>query len=403
MPDQSIPPDQKRLYIPGMVGSWDEGSGTDANTDGPAGDSWSNVPWRTIIATVGVVLATILLALLIRATARILAWIAISGFFAIVLEPLVRRVQRRVGDRRSLATAVIVFSTLLVMIGAVTLFVMPVRTQLIDILTDLPGTVHDAANGRGPIGQIVTQLKLESYVKARESELSRAAGKLGDSSLQAAQVVVNSLVAFVTITLMTFLFISQSNTIAQTAQGLIPPRRRASARRTAQDAAAAVSGYVTGNLLISLIAGVAAFVCLAVLRVPSPIVLALWVAFADLIPLVGATLGAVVCVFAAFLHSPAAGIVSLVFFVIYQQVENGVIYPWMMARRLKVNPLGILLSVLLAVEIYGILGAFLAVPVSSALQVIVSAVRNERRHERLVLPSTLESSTEASPTHRSVT
>ena len=127
-----------------------------------------------------------------------------------------------------------------------------------------------------------------------------------------------------------------------------------------------------------------------ILRVPSPVVLALWVAFADLIPLIGATLGAAVCVLAAFVHSPQAGIIALIFFVIYQQLENGVIYPWMMAKRLQVNPLGILLSVLLASELYGILGALLAVPVSGALQVIVSAVRQERQRERLVLPLSMD-------------
>ena len=114
--------------------------------------------------------------------------------------------------------------------------------------------------------------------------------------------------------------------------------------------------------------------------------LALWVAFADLIPLVGATLGAAVCVIAAYLHSPTAGLISLIFFVVYQQVENGVLYPWIMARKVNVNPLGILISVLLAVEVFGIVGALLAVPVSGALLVIVTSVRQELQREHLVLP-----------------
>ena len=143
---------------------------------------------------------------------------------------------------------------------------------------------------------------------------------------------------------------------------------------------------MTGNLLISLYAGVAAFIVLMILGVPSPIVIALWVAFADLIPLVGATLGAIVGVFAAFLHSPTAGVIALVFFVIYQQLENGVIYPTVMARKVKVNPLGVLLSVLLGVELFGFLGALLAVPISGALQVIVKSVNIERQREKLVLP-----------------
>jgi len=127
------------------------------------------------------------------------------------------------------------------------------------------------------------------------------------------------------------------------------------------------------------------------LGIPSPVVLALWVAFADLIPLVGATLGAAVCVIAAYLHSPTAGIITIVFFVVYQQIENGVLYPSIMARKVNVNPLVILLSVLFAVEVFGVVGALLAVPVSGALQVVVIAVREEHRREQLVLPENFAS------------
>ena len=122
--------------------------------------SWSAVPWRTIVGAVAVVVATYLTILVVLATARILTWVMIAGFFAIVLAPLVKIVQSRVGGKRTLATAIVVFSTLLTMIGVVVLFVLPVRTQLAAILTDLPGTVHRAANGTGPVGRIVQRLSL---------------------------------------------------------------------------------------------------------------------------------------------------------------------------------------------------------------------------------------------------
>jgi predicted PurR-regulated permease PerM len=376
--------DHDGLYIPG----------SSAPTPNEAADgsppskksTWSDVPWRTIVASVGVVVATYALLLLLLAAVRILTWVAIAGFMAVVLAPLVSRLEHRLGGRRTVATGTVVFGTLLVLIGVIALFVMPVRTQLVNIITDLPGTVHQAADGKGPVGNIVHKLHIESYVKNNEAKLASAANRLSDSSFEELQTVLSAAFAFITITLLTFLFLSQSAAIARAAQGLIPYRRRASAQRIATDAAGAVSGYVIGNLIISLIAGVAAFVCLVALGVPSPVVLALFVAVADLIPLVGATLGAAVSVIAAYLHSPTAGIISIVFFVVYQQIENGVLYPWIMARKVNVNPLGILLSVLLAVEVFGMLGALLAVPVSGALLVIVTAVRQERNREQLVLP-----------------
>ncbi len=353
------------------------------------GQSWTDVPWKTIVGVVGVVLATYIVCVLVLATARIVAWVAVAGFFAIVLAPLVRHVERRVGDRRAVATAIVVFSTLFVMIGVLALFIMPVRTQLVNIITDLPGTVHDAAAGKGPVGNLVKKLHIESYVRDNESKLTDAANNLSDSTFDAATTVLSAALAFVSITLITFLFLSQSANIGRAATSLIPPRRRSSIRRIAVEAAGAVSGYVIGNLLVSVVAGVAAFTCLVSLGVPSPVVLALFVAFADLIPLVGATIGAAVCVLAAYLSSPTAGLVSLIFFIVYQQLENGLIYPWIMARKVNVNPLVILLSVLLGVELFGILGALLAVPASGALQVIIKAGRQEYQRELLVLPDNL--------------
>jgi predicted PurR-regulated permease PerM len=381
-------PDHGGLILPGTVpignGSVGRESADQPRTSPAA--TWSDVPWRTIVGAVGVVVATYALIVVLLAATRIVMWIAIAGFMAIVLSPLVRRLQARLGDRRALATGIVVFSSLLLLAGVIALFVIPVKTQLVNIITDLPGTVHDAANGKGPVGNIVHKLRIENYVKSNEGSLTKAAARLSGSSVEAAQTVLSALFAFVTITLLTFFFLSQSTVIWRSVRDLVPYRRRASVERIGADAAAAVSGYVIGNLIISLIAGIAAFGCLLALGVPSPVVLALFVAVADLIPLVGATLGAAVCVIAAYLHSPTAGLISIIFFVVYQQVENGALYPWIMARKVKVNPLIVLLSVLVAVELFGMVGALLAVPVSGALPVIVIAVRQERQRDHLVLP-----------------
>jgi predicted PurR-regulated permease PerM len=347
---------------------------------------WREVPWRTIVAAVGVVLGTYIVVETVLATLRIVAWVMIAGFFALVLAPAVRRVQARVGGRRGLATAIVVFTTLLSIAGLVALFILPVRDQLAAIVTDLPGTVEKAADGRGPIGGLVRKLGLVNYVQDHEQQLKNAAERLEESSVDVLQSVLEGLIAFVTITVLTFFFLSQSTNLGKALSNMIPPRRRESVKRVSREAANAISGYMVGNLLISLYAGVSAFVCLMALGVPAPIVLAVWVAFADLIPLVGATIGAAVAVLAAFLHSPTAGVIALIFFVVYQQIENGVIYPVVMARKVKVNPLVVLLSVLLGVELFGFLGAVLAVPASGAIQVVVQSIRLERQREKLFVP-----------------
>ncbi len=401
MQDLSEASNRGVLYVPGSSPPTSADQG-DAPSRKPAA-SWSEVPWRTILATVGVVVATYALIIVVLAEQRIVMWVLLAGFMAVVLAPLVTRVESRLGGRRTLAAGVVMIVTLVVIVGTVALFVMPVRTQLVNIITDLPGTVHDAAIGKGPVGHLVQRLHIEKYVKDNEGKLTRAAARLSGSSFEAARQVFSALLAFVTITLITFFFLCQSGAMGRAMLNLLPHRRRGPAQRIASDAASAVSGYVIGNLIISVIAGVAAFGCLLALGVPSPVVLALFIAVADLIPLVGATIGAAVCVIAAYLHNPTAGIISVVFFIVYQQIENGLIYPWIMARKVNVSPLAILLSVLLAVELFGIVGALLAVPFSGALQVVFTAIRQERRREQLVLPDNFSEPIDLTPTRDDAT
>ena len=347
---------------------------------------WALVPWRTIIGAVLVVAGFIALVVCINATRRIVLWMFIAGFFAIVFAPSVRRVERRVGGHRGLATAIVMFTAALTFFGLIALFLLPLRSQVIRTVTDLPGTVKAAGDGRGPIGHLVTRLNLNKLVQDHEKQLTTWANDATKAGVDIARIVLQGILAFVTIFVMAFLMLTQSSAMGENLLPLIPRRRRAAAQRVAVDAASAVSGYMIGNFLISLVAGVAAFICLLVLGVPNPAVYALWVAFADLIPLVGATLGAAVAVLAAFFHGTTAGVVALIFFILYQQFENSVLQMAVMSRTVKVNPLMVLLSVLIGVELFGIVGALLAIPLAGTIQVFVKEVWRETRRDRLVLP-----------------
>jgi predicted PurR-regulated permease PerM len=363
------------------------GEGTGAAEDARV-SPWAQVPWRTIIASVLVVGVMYGAVLMIVATRRILVWVLIAGFVAIVLAPTVARVQAHVGGHRAVATALVMFLSAFLVIGMMTLFVLPIRSQIVQVATDLPGTVEEAANGRGPIGHIVTRLNLDETVRDHEDELKHWAQDVTNARVSIARGLLEGLIAFFTIFVTAFLLLTQSSAIGKTLLPLIPRRRRPAAQRVSVDAAAAMSGYMIGNFLISVVAGVTAFLCLLLLGVPNPAVFALWVAFADLIPLVGATLGAAVAVLAAFLQAPTSGIIALVFFIVYQQFENSVLQTTVMSRTVKVNPLVVLLSVLLGVELFGFAGALLAIPTAGSVQVAIREIWQETRRDRLVLPET---------------
>jgi predicted PurR-regulated permease PerM len=147
-----------------------------------------------------------------------------------------------------------------------------------------------------------------------------------------------------------------------------------------------VGGYVTGNLLISVIAGTAATIVLLILGVPFAVALGVLVAVLDLVPLAGATLAAIIVSAVAFLDSLTSGIVVVVFFVVYQQLENHLLQPVVYGRTVQLSPLVVLISILIGAEVAGILGALGAIPIAGAFQVvIVDALRHrrERREELL--------------------
>jgi predicted PurR-regulated permease PerM len=349
----------------------------------PGGGPWSAVPWRTIIAATLVVGTTVLLVVAVIATKTVLSWVAIAGFIAIVLSPAVTRVEGWFRGRRALASALVMITALAIVGGFITLFIFPLRQQLAAILSDLPGTVNSAVHGRGPFGNIVRKLNLQNLARDHEKDLKKWATDFDNSSFQYARVAVEGAVEFITIMVLAFFFLSQTKVIGENITKIIPVHRRHGLRQVAKDAGSAISGYMLGNLLISAIAGAAAFVVLTLAGVPNAAALAAWVAFTDMIPLVGATIGALAAVLAAFLHSTPAGVIAIIFFVVYQQFENTVLQPTVMARTVKINPLTVLLSVLIGVALFGYWGAVLAIPIAGCLQVIVSASWREMHREQL--------------------
>ena len=338
------------------------------------------VPVRAILATIGLVVLTGVAYLAVLALARVLAWVMVAGFFAIILNPAVDWLTYRTKLRRGLSTAAVFLAGLALLGGLLYAFIQPIVDQVSGFIDDLPGYVEDAQEGRGWVGDLVERYDLEQYVEENQDRIREQVTNLGTPALEFVQGLFNTLVAILTILVLTFLLLLQAPGITRQATLLVPNRHRQRVRLVARDAARAVSGYMLGNLLISLIAGTATYIFLRIVGVPYPEVLALWVAFTDLIPLVGATLGAVLVIAVAFLaESVGVGITTLVFFIAYQQFENHVLQVTVMSKTVDVSPLAVLISVLIGVELFGILGALLAIPVAGVVVVVIRDVYDSER------------------------
>jgi predicted PurR-regulated permease PerM len=332
------------------------------------------VPWRTIFASVGVVAGLLLAIVLVQHTARIIAWMVVAGFFALVLSPAVDWVERRTRARRGVATAVVFGGVLVLLILMLVAFIAPIATQVDEFIDELPQYVEDARDGKGAIGDLVTKYDLDEKIEENQDKLQDWVSGAGTPALHIVRGVFNTIFAAVTIMALTILLLLRGPRLTNGALRLVREPHRERVRMVAADASKAVSGYMLGNFLISIIAGSSTYVVLRILGVPYAEVLALWVAFADLIPLVGATLGAIPAVGIAFIHGVPAGVIVLIFYIVYQQFENHVLQVAVMSKTVDVDPLTVLISVLVGVELFGFLGALLAIPFAGILQVVLRNV-----------------------------
>jgi predicted PurR-regulated permease PerM len=334
-------------------------------------ERWVHFRPKTVLVVIGILVAAFITLKILWLSRHILSWIAIALFFALALNPAVDRLERRLGRRG--AAAGVVFLSTLVAIGLIGwLFIPTLVDQVNNFAHKVPDYIDDVTKGRGRLGFLETKYHLVD--KARKALHEGGASKLfglSGTALALARGIVNAVLAIVTISFMTFFMLLEGPSWVDRFFSLLSPSSRKRWQAVAHDIYRTVGGYVTGNLLISLIAGTLTAIVLTIMGVPYAIALGLIVGILDLIPLAGATIAAIIVGAVAFLHSIPAGIVVVAFFIVYQQVENHVLQPIVYGRTVQLSPLVVLISVLIGAELAGVLGALGAIPVAGALQVIL--------------------------------
>jgi predicted PurR-regulated permease PerM len=327
---------------------------------------------RTVLVVLATIISVAVVLEVLWIARHVISWVVIALFLALALNPLVEWLQRHGLRSRGVATGVS-FLIMLILIGAIgALFVPTLVNQVNDFVKAVPGYVHDLTHGRGRLGFLET--KYHVVEKVRSALNTGGASKLlglSGTAIAVTKGVITAIVATVTIVFMTFFMLVEGPSWMERFYSLLPNESQARWRKVGHDIYRAVGGYVTGNLLISLIAGVATTIVLLIVGVPYAVALGLLVAILDLIPLAGATLAGILLALVAFIHSIPAGIVVVVFFVVYQQIENHFLQPVIYGRTVQLSPLVVLISVLVGAELAGILGALAAIPVAGSLQVII--------------------------------
>ncbi len=340
------------------------------------------IPLPTILVTVAVVVVVYVLANLVYRLRDVILLIVVAGFVTVILNPIVVALQGWGIRRRGWAVAVVTLWALLVFVGLALAFGYPLANGIAHLANALPSYVNSAEHGRGWIGHLVRKYHVQTWVLHNESKLVGFGQGLAKPALTLGKGAFSLVISLLTIFVLVLLLLLEGPKMRVGILGLMSPARAERYSRVAREVNHSVAGYMLGNLLTSLIAGVVVLVALMLTGVPFPFLWALWVALVDFLPMIGGALAGIPVVLFATGHSLTAGIITLVVFLVYTQIENHVLNPVIMSRTVRVNPLLVLLSVLVGASIGswigGIFGAFvaalLAIPSAGAIQVLVREI-----------------------------
>ncbi|GII91288.1 AI-2E family transporter [Sinosporangium siamense] len=317
------------------------------------------------------VLTAMALAQAVTNARSVIVLIVVAMFLAVGLNPVVEFLQRRRMSRR--------WAISLVFGGVIGFFVLfgfavvpPVVQEVSDFANSVPRLLEELS-ANPTIKQLDAEFKLldqlRTYFLSGGVGAALAGGIFGFGA-----VVFNAFFSGLTLLVLTLYFLGSLATIKEYLLKLVPSTRRERTQAIGDEILTGIGGYVAGSATISATAGVLSYVFLSLAGAQYALAMAFVIALTDLIPLVGATIGAVVVSGIAFLQSVPLGIACVIFFLIYQQVENYVIYPRVMKRSVDITPAVAVIAALFGGTLMGIVGALLAIPVAAAIALILREV-----------------------------
>ena len=329
-------------------------------------------------ATFGVAAAALVVYSVVQARS-VLVLLLVAAFLAIGLDPAVHWLEQH-GVRRGRAVGIVLLGVLAFFGLFLLAIVPPIIDQVQQFQDAAPGYVKDL-RGNERVISLDEKFHFLDKLGAYANDPGKYAPRLFGGVVGVGKVVFSAFFSSLTVLILTLYFLSSLPSMKASAYRMVPRSRRARVGLLSDEILTRVGGYVAGALTIAAIAGVTTFVFLLVLGVPYPVALAMLVAVTDVIPLIGATIGAAIVVSVAFFVSVKVGLIALVYYVVYQQVENYVLYPRIMKKSVDVSPAATVVAVLIGGSLMGVLGALLAIPIAAAVQLVLQEVVAPRQDE----------------------
>ncbi|WP_372788180.1 AI-2E family transporter [Paraconexibacter sp.] len=341
---------------------------------------------RLIVRNVLVILCVLAVLYLVYLLRRPLGWLALATFLAVALSGPVNLLGRYM--RRGFAIALTYVGVMLVPVLLALIVVPPFVDQGTELVQDFPAYVQDIeqfVSDNKTLHQLDEKYDIVSKLQEKADELP---GRIGDAAQLLSDLglgIVNSGFAMLNILILSIFLLGSGPTWAARLVAIQPDHRRERLDKTLRDMANAVGNYIGGALLQATIAAILTYIVLTILGIPFAAPLAIIVGAFDLIPLIGATIGAViVALVTLFVDFPTATILWVIWSVVYQQLENNVIQPQIQRRAVDIHPLVVIMAVLCGSTLFGVLGALLAIPVAASIQIAVLEFLTFRDESRLL-------------------
>ena len=329
-------------------------------------------PFRiAFTATLGVGTGYALLHAMVIAR-QVLIFVVVAAFLAVGLTPAVDWLERRM--RRTVAVTVVLGLLLTFIGGFVAAAVPPISKQATALADDTPGYLDRLRHDNAVVRDLDNRFHFIDTVKKQVQKGPTLGVGAINGVIGIGKAVISAVFATLTVFILTVYFLANLPSIKGWTMRLVPRSRRARVGLITDEALRRVGGYVLGNLATSVVAGVTSLIFLEAVRVPYAVALALLVAVMDLVPLVGATIAAVIVSAVALFHSLPVGIATIAFFIVYQQFENYILVPRVMQRTAEVSPLATVVAALLGGALLGVVGALIAIPVAATVQIVVDEV-----------------------------
>jgi predicted PurR-regulated permease PerM len=352
---------------------------------------------RAVLRAVLIVVAVALILYVIVLLRRPITWIVIAAFLAIAMSGPVNLLQRHM--KRGFAIAIAYSLLVLIPIAIAAALIPSIVGQAEDLAADVPSYARDVTtfvNDNKALSNLNEKYDFTSEIESAAGDIP---GRIGDAAGILRDIgvgIVNSVFAGITILILSIFMVAGGRRWVDAFLRTQPRDRADRLERALQHIADAVANYVGGVLAQATLAALAAFLVLTLLGAPFAGALALIIFFFDLIPVVGATIAAVlVGIVMLFVNFPVGLIIWIVYAIVYQQVENYVIQPQIQRRAVAVEPFVILVAVLFGSTLFGIIGAILAIPIAASIQI---AIREYALYRREVVGDTVGAPEAMGPT-----